>query len=171
MDVYKISIISSFLQIILVNDVQIFAFPLYLLPYKKSEPEGTGHLFERDHVGWRPFPLRVIKINKCCKIGQITKFRLVHKWRSKFFSSARRDPDFFCVFTAKDWESTGQVVNFLMKSPPQSLMVNILTIWHMRKVASIWRWNMAAASWMNLERLYAILSPISSRCVGHKYVP
>ena len=50
-------------------------------------------------------------------------------------------------------QATGQVVNFLMKSPPQSLMVNILTIWHMRKVASIWRWNMAAASWMNLERL------------------
>ena len=64
----------------------------------KSEPEGTGHLFERDHVEWRPFPLRVIKINKCCKIGQITKFRLAHKWRSKFFLSARRDPEFFCVF-------------------------------------------------------------------------
>ena len=40
----------------------------------------------------------MIKINKCCKIGQITKFRLAHKWRSKFFLSARRDPEFFCVF-------------------------------------------------------------------------
>ena len=56
----------------------------------KSETEGTGHLFERDHVEWRPFPLRVIKINKCCKIGQITKFRLAHKWRSKGAT-----PDFF----------------------------------------------------------------------------
>ena len=93
----KLSIISSFLEIILVNDVQIFAFPC-IPTISKSEPEGTGHLLERDHVEWRPFPLRVIKINKCCKIGQITKFRLAHKWRSNVFSSARCDPGFFCVF-------------------------------------------------------------------------
>ena len=55
MDVYKISIISSFLEIIPVNDVQIFAFPLYPY-YIKEWAGGDGALIREGPCRMETFP-------------------------------------------------------------------------------------------------------------------
>lgn len=72
---------------------------------------------------------------------------------------------FFCPIFCSDFESTGYTrpipVSKYFDNVTHAQICNHLEV----------EMNMAAASWMNFERLLVILSPISSRCVGHKYVP
>ena len=71
----------------------------------KSEPGGTRHLFERDHVEWRPFSLRVIKINKCCKLTKLQSSDFPTSGGQNFSQVQGATPNFFVFSEAKDWES------------------------------------------------------------------
>lgn len=74
---------------------------------------------------------------------------------------------FFCPIFCSDFESTG----YTRPRPiPVSKYFDNITHAQICNHLEV-EMNMAAASWMNFERLLVILSPISSRCVGHKYVP